>query len=140
MRLARAIRIHSIIQLRLFAEQSGGKKVAYGVNSKREARAGCCYGLHAEMDAIRKLPPTYGSRIITLDLIIVRIGKTGVLKNSGPCFKCLEHLNRMKNKTNYRVKYIYYSDSSGNVKRVKFMDLLMSGDKHMSFRFRPKTK
>ena len=90
----------------------------------REARSGCCYGLHAEMDAIRKLPPIYGSRLMNLDLIVIRVGKNGSLKSSGPCFKSLEHLNRMQKKTNYRLKYIYYSESTGNIIKAKFTELL----------------
>lgn len=89
------------------------------------------------MDAIRKLPPVYKNRTINLDLIVIRVGKNGSLKNSAPCFKCLEHLNRMNSKTNYKLKYIYYSDATGNVKKVKFTELLKSNEKHMSLRFRP---
>ena len=89
------------------------------------------------MDAIRKLPPVYNNRTINVDLIVIRVGKNGSLKNSAPCFKCIEHLNRMNLKTNYKLKYIYYSDSTGNVKKVKFIELLKSDEKHMSLRFRP---
>jgi hypothetical protein len=50
------------------------------------------------MDAIRKLPPVYGSRDMTVDLVVIRVGKDGSLKNSCPCSKCLEHLNKMQKK------------------------------------------
>lgn len=103
----------------------------------REARSGCCYGSHAEMDAIRKLPPKYGSRKILVDLVVIRVGKNGSLKNSAPCCKCLEHLTRMNKKTAYTLRYVYYSDATGNITKAKFSDLLLSDEKHMSLRFRP---
>ena len=39
------------------ANQSGGKNMTIGENSLRESFPGCCYGTHAEMDAIKHLPP-----------------------------------------------------------------------------------
>jgi cytidine deaminase len=119
-------------------QPNANQKVAIGENSMREAHTGCCYGSHAEMDAIRKLPPRYGSkRKTTVDLVVVRVGKNGNLKNSAPCCKCLEHLNRLNLKTSYKLKYIYYSDATGNVIKIKFTDLLLSEHKHFSLRFRP---
>ena len=92
------------------------------------------------MDAIRKLPPKYGSRKIPVDLLVIRVGKNGSLKNSAPCCKCLEHLTRLNAKTPYNLRYIYYSDATGNITKIKFTKLLLSDDKHMSLRFRPKKK
>lgn len=103
----------------------------------REAHTGCCYGSHAEMDAIRKLPPRKGSRKISVDLVVVRVSKSGSLKNSAPCFKCIEHLQRMNTKTTYKLRHIYYSDATGNIIKAKFTDLVLADDKHMSLRFRP---
>ena len=106
----------------------------------REARRGCCYGLHAEMDAIRRLPPKTHKRQILVDLVVVRVSKNGSLKNSAPCYKCIEHLNRLNKKTNYKVRHIYYSDQTGNIVKKKFVDLLNATDKHMSWRFRSLTE
>ncbi|AYV77017.1 MAG: hypothetical protein Barrevirus8_3 [Barrevirus sp.] len=71
-----------------------------------------------------------------VDLVIVRVAKDGSLKNSAPCFKCIEYLNRLNKKTTYRLGNVYYSDISGNVIKVKFTTLLYSEVKHISMRFR----
>ena len=71
------------------------KKRLIGENSTREAYSGCCYNSHAEMDAIRKLPPVYDNKKHNISLIVVRVQKNGCLKNSTPCFKCIEHMNKL---------------------------------------------
>lgn len=88
------------------------------------------------MDAIRKLPFRRGTRMMPIDLIVLRIARDGSLKNSAPCFKCIEHLDRLNKKSTYRLRYIYYSDTSGNVRKVKFTTLYYSENKHVSMRFR----
>ncbi len=113
------------------------KKVAFGENSTREHHSGCCYGSHAEMEAIRKLPPTRGSRNIHIDLIVIRISKSGLLKNSQPCSKCLEYLHNLCLKTSYKIKHVYYSDSTGQIVKTKF-DRLLSNDRYISSGFRSK--
>lgn len=74
--------------------------------------------------------------MISVDLVILRISKSGYLKNSEPCYKCLEHMNRLNKKTTYRLRYIYYSDISGNVTKIKFTRMFESDQKHVSMRFR----
>ena len=111
------------------------KKVAFGESSTRKQRSGCCYGSHAEMDAIRKLPPTYGKRKILIDLIVIRVTKNGSLKSSHPCSKCLLHLQNLCLKTSYKLKYIYYSDETGQINKIKFTKLLLSNE-YISSRFR----
>ncbi|ARF09682.1 hypothetical protein Indivirus_2_61 [Indivirus ILV1] len=88
------------------------------------------------MDAIRKLPPRRGTRMIPIDLVILRIARDGSLKNSAPCFKCIEHMDRLNKKTTYRLRYIYYSDVTGNIIKTKFTELYQSENKHVSMRFR----
>lgn len=87
------------------------------------------------MDAIRKLPPTNGNRKILIDLIVIRVAKNGSLKSSHPCSKCLLHLHNLCLKTNYKLKYIYYSDENGQINKVKFTKLLLS-EEYISSRFR----
>ena len=114
--------------------QSCVKKVAQGDNSDRELRSGCRYTAHAETDAIRKLPPTYNKkRILNINLIVIRVDKTGQLKNSKPCQKCIQHLSKIKY---YRVKHIYYSDDKGNIVKTTLNNLLNDNTQHVSRRFR----
>ena len=114
----------------------GGVIISTGYNNYSKGKYRSIHSMHAEMDAIRKLPPLYKSRMISIDLIIIRINKEGLLRNSAPCCKCLEHLSRMNSKTKYRLRHIYYSTASGGIIKEKFTDLLNSDTKHMSLRFR----
>ena len=108
-----------------------------GENSVREARSGCRYCLHAEMDAIRRLPPLkQKSHKRNITLLVIRIDRLGNLKNSAPCFKCLEYINRVNHMTSYKIKTICYSDENGNIAIKKLDDLLNAQVKHVSLRFR----
>ena len=62
-----------------------------------------------------------------IDLIVIRIGKLGDLKDSRPCGKCLEHLYNLKT---FRIKYIYYSTNDGTIIRAKFTDLYERRDEY----------
>ena len=116
-------------------------KLAMGENSTREARNGCCYTLHAEMDAIRKLPPIIKKakrkRII---LIVIRINRFGKLLNSTPCFKCIQHLTRLNNSSGYKIDKIYYSNQEGKIEITKLSELIDCDEKHVSYAFRQKKK
>lgn len=123
--------------LSFLQELSGGKNLAFGENSVREAYAGCGYGLHAEMDAIRKLPPNYNRRKRReIDLVVIRVDRFGCMKASKPCFMCIRHMNRLNISSGYRIGNVYYSTENGDITSCKFSDLLESEDKHVSFRFR----
>jgi cytidine deaminase len=112
------------------------KKMAFGENSSREFRAGCCYGEHAEAVAVGNLPITRTKRNIPIDIIVVRISKSGKLKSSAPCSKCLQHMQKLCETTGYKIKCIYYSDADGNLVKAKFLDLITSSGQHISRRFR----
>ena len=114
--------------------------ISIGENSTREAWCGANFGRHAEMDAIRRLPPrTPRSKQKYIDLIVIRVDLQGNLKNSKPCSKCMEYMSRLPSKS-YRVEYVYYSDSNGNIIKVKFSKLMSSDDVHISRRFKEMTK
>ena len=110
-----------------------------GENSTREARKGCCYSLHAEMDAIRKLPPiTKKAKKTRLVMIIIRINRFGNLLNSAPCFKCIQHLARLNSSSGYKIDKIYYSNQEGKIEINKLSELIDSEHKHVSYAFRQK--
>jgi len=112
-------------------------KIATGTNSERKMWKGCNYGRHAETEAMLRLPPSYGGkgrkRTDWINLLVIRIDKSKNLKDSKPCSKCLEHLSKMKN---YKLRFVYYSDSEGNIVKRKFADLLLEENKHVSRRFK----
>ena len=110
--------------------------ISIGENSTREAWCGANFGRHAEMDAIRRLPRRMPrSKQKYIDLIVIRIDLQGNLKNSKPCSKCIEYMSRLPSKS-YRVEYVYYSDSNGNIIKVKFSKLMLCDDVHISRRFK----
>ena len=113
------------------------KKLAIGINSNREVWHGCCYGLHAEVDAIKHLKPRKGKgrniKKKNINLLVIRVNKNGNLKNSKPCIKCLFHMSNVKY---YKIKYVYYSNNEGQLIEEKLSDLLSSEEKHISSRFR----
>src|SRR5439155_13291228 len=123
------------------ANQSGGKNMTIGENSLRESFPGCCYGTHAEMDAIKHLPPLKNkAKKIDLNLVVIRTDISTNLKNSKPCFKCIQYIYNLNKISIYRIKNIYYSNQQGNITMIKFYDLYMEENKHISIRFRKKKK
>lgn len=109
-------------------------------NSLRESRNGCNYSSHAEMDALKHLPPLYlyGRKKRVIDLIVIRIDKNGIMKNSTPCFMCIKHMQWMTLHTSYKIQNIYYSYDDNIVVVKKLTDLINSNDKHISRRFKKK--
>lgn len=106
-------------------------------NSYRELRNGCNYGQHAEMAAIYKLPPLKRkAKKQIISLIVIRINKHGVLKNSKPCFMCIKYMEWLNRNTSYKIQNVYYSHDNGTIIMEKFSDLLDLTDKHVSRRFK----
>ena len=67
-------------------QKVAGKKVAIGKsNSIKQYNV---ESLHAEMDALMKLPRHYLS--YDLDIIVVRFSSSGKLCSSRPCYHCLK--------------------------------------------------
>lgn len=109
-----------------------------GENSSREAYNGCSYARHAEMDAIMKLPPLYQKKAKRkkISLIVIRIDKNGILKNSKPCFKCIEYMIRLNHQSGYKIEHIYYSNENGDIIIKKLSELEHDENKHVSWGFR----
>ena len=112
------------------------EKLSIGENSQREARSGCCYSAHAEMEAIRKLPPLkLRGRKQEINLIVIRVDRLGSLKNSTPCFMCIKYMNWINKKSSYKIKTVCYSNQYGHIVVSKFTDLLDAPYKHVGKRF-----
>ena len=117
--------------------EGNGVELARGYNSFRELYSGCSYGRHAETDAMKKLETNpYGKfkkgKKKDVDLVVISVTKTGVLANSKPCSKCIQHLNNLQY---HKIKNIYYSTTDGIVKE-RFNVLNSASHKHVSRRFR----
>lgn len=109
----------------------------YGENSTREFRSGCEYGIHAEMDILkklinRKLKHRY------FNLLVIRIDRGKILKNSKPCQKCIAYMNYVNQNSPYNIKYVYYSTEQGIIIKQKLSDLTADPYQHLTKRFRSK--
>ncbi len=125
----------------LYDHQKNYNNYIISENSLRELRNGCCYGSHAEMSAMRKLPPLkFRGRRQIINLVVIRIDKKGVLKNSAPCFMCIKHMEWINNHTSYKINNVYYSHGDGIIIVKKLDDLIVSTDKHVSRRFKKQLK
>ena len=112
-----------------------------GENSTRQARNGCCYNMHAEMDIIRKLPPLkFKAKKTNINLIVIRVDKFGLLKNSTPCSMCIKYMERTNVLTSYKINNIYYSDQNGNIIIRKLNELMDAPNKYITTRFKNKNK
>ena len=69
--------------------------------------------IHAKVAAIDNLLKT--KKKIKIDIIVIRINKSGNLCNSEPCQSCLKYMKKHLLDRNYILKNIYYSDNNSNI-------------------------
>lgn len=112
------------------------KRLAVGFNSTREAWSGCRYGRHAEQDVLMKLKPRRKKKNrLEIDLLVIRVGKSGKLCNSKPCTHCRDYL-KDNVPPGYKIRNIYYSNRKGEIECEKYADLIKSDDCYVSRRWR----
>ena len=94
-----------------------GKPLYRGCNHLRNSYNGecICYSTHAEMDVLHKVLKRCKLQpfkdIIDLSdhtIVVLRVGRDGLIKNSRPCNQCVETM------TKYRIKKITYSIDGGS--------------------------
>lgn len=114
---------------------NNGKDVVYGYNSFRYIHRSTQQTRHAEIDAMKKLPSHKKNRLISVSLLVIRVDRSGELKNSRPCFDCLKRLQYI-NRYGYRLVNIYYSDENGQIIKKKYYQLLEDNNQHISKGYR----
>ena len=72
-------------------------------------------------------------RTFRMDLMVVRLSKTGILNNAEPCFHCLMQLQRA---TFVNIKNVYYSVGPDKIVCKKFKDMVNSPTKFISSGYR----
>lgn len=87
---------------------------------------------HAEINALYKIN-TWKNKPKKINLLVIRLSKTGKLGESRPCYHCLLQLT----KANIGIKYVYYSKND-KIIREKFDDMLYSQTIHISKGYRRK--
>ena len=69
--------------------------------------------IHAEHNAIHKLPKNHKKRPKVIDIIVFRTNKKGdSLLMSKSCPNCLNHLKRGLVNKNYKLRDFYYTDNN----------------------------
>lgn len=94
--------------------------------------------IHAEADAINRLPPKnkHTKKLETVSLLVIKVNKTGLLGNSSPCVHCLKTIATKPLEKGYRIDKIYYSTEYGTIECRKFTELLSSDELHISAYYR----
>ncbi len=89
-------------------------------------------GIHAEHDAIRKLPPqTNKKRYYNINILVIRISGKNKLQSSKPCSACIKTMNTLPAKMGYKINNVFYSNDMGNIIKTK-LSHLNSDTKHLS--------
>ena len=81
--------------------------LSYGINHYRTVGN----SIHAEYDAIRKLP--ISRRVKKVNMLVIRITKTGIIGNSCPCDSCKYMLQTFAITHGYDVRTVWYSTNDG---------------------------
>ena len=95
------------------------KEIGFGINNDRNY-----YGIkstHAEVDVIEKVK-NYKNLPKEVDLVVIRLSKTGELGESKPCFHCLDTMKKSK----INIKNVYYSTASKKIIKQSFTELIHS--------------
>ncbi len=112
---------------------------SYGENryNCRNKNAGSDFSstIHAEENAIRKLPPLpRNKKLKRVDILVIRANKAS-LGNSKPCLHCLQKLKNLP-RQGYIVDKIFYSTMDGTISVAKLQDLLYNDTPHISGYYR----
>lgn len=93
--------------------------VAFGTNYNEQYKN--MYSRHAEMDALSKV-----NKLINIpkkvNLLVIKLTLDGSMSYSRPCYFCLFYLAR----SNFNIKYVYYSNRSGGISKELFNDMINS--------------
>jgi cytidine deaminase len=99
--------------------------LSYGENQIRGRDS-----IHAEMDAINKLPKKDG-RLQKISLLVLRVTKAGKLTMSKPCMHCIEKMNSVISK-NYKISSVFYTNKEGIFEKCSLRHLNDEPEKHIS--------
>lgn len=78
--------------------------------------------IHAEMDAVSKLPTFRKKKFESIHLCVIRINGSGKLNNSKPCIHCILSLNMIAPLKGYRIDKVYYSNECGTISQSRFKE------------------
>ena len=111
--------------------------LSYGVNKMGDTD-GLTPGIHAEYDAIRKLPKLKrNKRLKLINILVIRLSVKNRLQLSKPCANCIQMMKLFPEKLGYKIKHIYYSDNNGHIVKSD-LKTLDNEEKHITRFYRKK--
>lgn len=126
-----------IITVRLFLRVDFFKNnFGFGVNYSI-SNTNRCATIHAEHDALNDYMSRYtihknkkNNKNINpkVDLVVIRISKTGLIGYSRPCYDCVNMLNH----SYLNIRMVYYSDENGSIIGEKFSNMIDSPKNRIS--------
>lgn len=90
--------------------------------------------IHAEAYAIKKITRKRNLPK-SLDIVVIRCSKTGVIGESRPCFHCI----RMMQHSHINIKNVYYSTKTGTIKK-ELLSEMQHSNAHISSGMKFKAK
>lgn len=110
-------------------------KFAIGENSERNRYGNNRLSTHAEMDALKKLDNLFRvtrCKKQSMDLVVLRVNKSGNLCESAPCYHCTHELNIFQKKKGISINKLYFSRWDGSIICIKFSDWVSNGETSIS--------
>lgn len=107
-------------------------KFAIGENSERVRYGNNRLSTHAEMDALKKLDNLIRVKRCKkqkMDLVVIRVNRSGKLCESAPCFHCTKELQNSKVVT---INKLYFSRWDSTITCVKFSEWIKNENFHIS--------
>lgn len=92
--------------------------------------------IHAEQNAISKLPVRRSKKLKRINLLVVRTSKSGKLNNSRPCLHCIRSMTAKTPLYGYKIHYVYFSTDDGSIKKTKLSELTQCKENHISSFYR----
>lgn len=109
----------------IFKDKKFDNRLSFGSNSfyhHQHSTQPYRKSIHAEVDAIYKLQNN-NNNVKKINIMVIRITKTGKLCNSKPCEQCIRDLKILVPKKGYKLEWIFYSDSNGQINRMKLHNI-----------------
>jgi len=105
--------------------------LGFGINKYADVE-GLTPGVHAEKDALMKLPyQKCKKRLQSINLLVIRFSKTNKIQNSKPCSNCINEMSIIPKRRGYKIQNIFYSDGEGNIVKTS-LKILEEEEQHLS--------
>jgi hypothetical protein len=125
-------------------QEERGKKInilCYGMNRYADTE-GKLPTIHAEYDAINKLPPVQKKKKTPqkCHIFIARISKTRKFGISKPCRHCIINMCKLPEQRGYRIQNVYYSGHDDDIVQTTISELIDENQHHHTRYYRKRIR